>query len=93
MITNRKFFPLLHCKFCPFYMIILHNIICLFHTKPLIKRNGIFICYQIYCDVFLAACYSMRSFHKLPANSVSLIVSVNSQICYIKPIRIICQPK
>ncbi len=81
---------LLHCKFGPLDTIILHNIISFFHTQLLIEWNCLFICYQIYGDIFFPACFIMCSLHKLSANSLSLISSVNPQICHIKPICIIC---
>ncbi len=43
---------LLHCKFGPLDTIILHNIVSFFHTQLLIEWNCLFICYQIYGDIF-----------------------------------------
>ena len=58
-------------------MIVLHYIICFFHTNFLIKWYGIFICYQIYCNILFTSCFIMCHFHKSSANSLSFIISVN----------------
>lgn len=67
-------------------MVVFHYIICFLHAKLFIKGNGFFICNQVYSDIFFTACYMVRGYHKLFSYALSFIGSIDTKICYVKPI-------